>query len=253
MKTICLIFVFVVTISFAASDVFAQQLTVETNKDAFEPGEIVMVSGSIPEGASGDLVALEIKNSAGETILLRTVELDSDGKFDLTFKIPQSEESGNFEILATAEISGNKISETKSITQETQSQVSDVTQNDESGGGCLIATATYGSELAPQVQTLREIRDNSLLETQSGTNFMNFFNEFYYSFSPTIADLERENPVFREAVKITITPMIASLSILNHVDMNTESEVLGYGLSLIALNVGMYFVAPVFVISRIRK
>ena len=34
---------------------------------------------------------------------------------------------------------------------------------DSEGGGCLIATATYGSELVPQVQQLREIRDNSLL------------------------------------------------------------------------------------------
>ena len=28
----------------------------------------------------------------------------------------------------------------------------------EEGGGCLIATATYGSEMSPQVQQLRELR-----------------------------------------------------------------------------------------------
>ena len=37
------------------------------------------------------------------------------------------------------------------------------------GGGCLIATAAFGSELAPQVQFLREIRDNNVLQTESGT------------------------------------------------------------------------------------
>jgi len=120
-------------------------------------------------------------------------------------------------------------------------------------GGCLIATATYGSELAPQVQQLRELRDNKLLQTESGTSFMNSFNDFYYSFSPYIADYERENPVFREAVKIAITPMITSLSILNYVDMDSEAEVLGYGISLILLNVGMYFVAPMMIIWKIRK
>ena len=120
-------------------------------------------------------------------------------------------------------------------------------------GGCLIATATYGSELAPQVQQLRELRDNSLLQTESGTSFMNTFNDVYYSFSPVIADYERENPVFKEAVKITITPLLSSLSILNHVDMDSEAEVLGYGISLIVLNLGMYFVAPVIVIHKIRK
>ena len=120
-------------------------------------------------------------------------------------------------------------------------------------GGCLIATATYGSELAPQVQQLRELRDNSLLQTESGIQFMGMFNDVYYSFSPIIADYERENPVFREMVKIAITPMISSLSILNYVDMDSESEVLGYGISLILLNIGMYLGIPAIVIVGIKK
>ena len=82
---------------------------------------------------------------------------------------------------------------------------------------------------------------------------MESFNQFYYSFSPTIADLERENPVFKEAVKLAITPLLSSLSLLNYVDMNSEVEVLGYGISLILLNVGMYFVLPAFVIHRINN
>jgi len=132
--------------------------------------------------------------------------------------------------------------------------VSAINQSDsENGGGCLIATATYGSELAPQVQQLRELRDNSLLQTESGASFMKSFNDFYYSFSPYIADYERENPVFKEMVKIAITPMISSLSILNYVDMDSEVEVLGYGISLILLNVGMYVGIPAIVIIKIRK
>ena len=120
-------------------------------------------------------------------------------------------------------------------------------------GGCLIATATFGSELAPQVQQLREIRDQKLMKTESGQLFLNYFNEFYYSFSPVIADYERENPVFKETVKIVITPMLSTLSILNYVDMDSEAEALGYGISLILLNVGMYFVAPAIIIYKIRK
>jgi len=120
-------------------------------------------------------------------------------------------------------------------------------------GGCLIATATFGSEMTPQVQQLRELRNNSLLSTQSGTAFMVGFNQFYYSFSPIIADLEREHPVFKEAVKITITPMISSLSLLNYVNMDSEFEVLGYGISLIILNLGMYVAAPVVIIHKLRK
>ena len=121
------------------------------------------------------------------------------------------------------------------------------------GGGCLIATATFGSELAPQVQQLRELRDNHLLNTESGTLFIESFNQFYYSFSPYIADYERENPIFREMVKLVITPMISSLSILNYVDMDSERSVLGYGISLILLNAMMYVGIPAVVIVGIKK
>jgi|SRR3989344_2645910 len=122
-----------------------------------------------------------------------------------------------------------------------------------SGGGCLIATATYGSELAPQVQFLREIRDDTVLSTASGASFMTAFNTFYYLFSPTIADWERQNPVFKEIVKLTITPLLTSLSLLQYVDIDSEDEMLGYGTALILLNVGMYFVAPVILITKLKN
>ena len=122
---------------------------------------------------------------------------------------------------------------------------------EEEGGGCLIATATYGSEMSQQVQQLRELRDNQLLQTESGTAFMSTFNDIYYSFSPIIADYERENPYFKESVKLAITPMISTLSLMENAE--TESEVLGLGLSVIALNLGMYLGAPAIIIIGIRK
>jgi plastocyanin len=119
------------------------------------------------------------------------------------------------------------------------------------GGGCLIATATYGSEMATEVQQLRELRDNTLLNTESGTAFMSTFNDVYYSFSPIVADYERENPYFKEAVKLAITPMISSLSLMENA--NSESEVLSIGISVIMLNLGMYLGVPAIVVIGIRK
>jgi DNA-binding beta-propeller fold protein YncE len=126
-----------------------------------------------------------------------------------------------------------------------------ITEEESKGGGCLIATAAYGSEMSPQVQLLREIRDNQLMNTESGTAFMSGFNELYYSFSPTIADMERESPIFKEIVKAGLTPMISSLSLMENA--NSESEVLGLGLSVIALNLGMYLGVPAVVVIGIRK
>jgi hypothetical protein len=119
------------------------------------------------------------------------------------------------------------------------------------GGGCLIATATYGSEMAPQVQQLRELRDNQLLQTESGTAFMSTFNDIYYSFSPIIADMEREHPLFKDAVKLAITPMISTLSLMESAE--SESEVLSIGISVIVLNLGMYLAVPAVVVIGVRK
>ena len=137
------------------------------------------------------------------------------------------------------------------LSQESPIMTSSEDKSTEEGGGCLIATATYGSEMATEVQQLRELRDNQLLQTESGTQFMGTFNDIYYSFSPVIADYERENPLFKEAVKIAITPMISSLSLMENA--NSESEVLGMGLSVIMLNLGMYLGVPVVVVIGIKK
>ena len=121
------------------------------------------------------------------------------------------------------------------------------------GGGCLIATASFGSELSPQVQLLREIRDNTVLQTKFGSAFMTGFNQLYYSFSPTVADYERENLIFKEAVKLTLVPLLTSLTLLQYADIDSESEMLGYGIGIILLNIGMYFVAPAVLIMKVRK
>ena len=132
------------------------------------------------------------------------------------------------------------------LTQETPTE-----PPQDNGGGCLIATATYGSEMATQVQQLREIRDNQLLNTKSGKSFVNSFNDVYYSFSPIVADYERENPVFREAVKLAITPMISTLSIMSYAE--SDSEVVSLGVGVILLNLGMYLGVPVAVVVGFKK
>jgi titin len=114
--------------------------------------------------------------------------------------------------------------------------------------GCLIATASYGTELAPQVQQLREIREKTLLTTNSGTTFLGAFNDVYYSFSPTIADWERQSPVFKDLVKVMITPMLSTLSVLNYVDINSEQQMLGYGVGIILLNVVIYVGLPAMLV-----
>jgi len=131
-----------------------------------------------------------------------------------------------------------------------QNEIQDV---NEDGGGCLIATAAFGSELSTNVQMLREVRDTQIMNTQVGAMFLSGFNQFYYSFSPTIADMERQSTTFKEFVKITITPLLTTLSLLNHLDINSEEEMIGWGIGILFLNVGFYFGIPFFVAIKLKR
>ncbi len=180
-------------------------------------------------------------------------------KSKLVIQIPDHDNTWNIAVFSTIGDLPNHLEEIAStlnsftILTESKDVKPIASENTKKGGGCLITTAAFGSELAPQVQMLRELRDNTLLKTSSGSAFMTEFNQFYYSFSPTVADWEKQNPVFREIVKATITPLITTLSILNYVDVDSEDEMLGYGIGIILLNIGMYFVAPAFIILRIKR
>lgn len=183
-------------------------------------------------------------------------QFPENGKYTVTINVsgilfqPIPEESVLFPVSIGNEPDSS--GETPQGQTTNQSAEDSETENSE-GGGCLIATAAYGSELAPQVQQLREIRDSQLMSTEAGSAFMELFNQFYYSFSPTIADYERENPAFKETVKVTLVPLITSLSVLNHVDVDSEESVLGYGIGLILLNLGMYLAGPTVVIMKVGK
>jgi hypothetical protein len=262
-------------VSLGLSPAFAQtEFTLSSSMDSYEPGELVAISGVTQ---SEQIVSIQVKDPTGKTLLVRSITADNSGNYSLEFKIPKTATQGNYIIVASVSIDmipiietitvpvQDKIIETESsLTESSPTEVDDsvcgkgtIMKNgkcvvDESeGGGCLIATATYGSEMATEVQQLRELRDNQLMNTESGTAFMGTFNHIYYSFSPIIADYERENPLFKEAVKIAITPMISSLSLME--SANSESEVLGLGLSIIALNLGMYLGVPAMMIVGIRR
>ena len=227
-------------------------ITVETNFDLFEQGQLVMITGNTEEKS----VAIKVKDPTGTSILVRSITADSDGNFELKFRISQTAIHGDYQVIVSTIIDNIPVISTTTFEVVEKGEKVTPTEQDtkeERKGGCLIATAAFGSEMAPQVQFLREIRDNTVLQTESGSAFMTGFNQFYYSFSPTVADYERENPAFKEAVKITLTPLLASLALLQYADIDSESEMLGYGIGIILLNIGMYFVAPAVLIMKIRK
>ncbi len=123
----------------------------------------------------------------------------------------------------------------------------------DNGGGCLVATAAFGSELDHRVQLLREVRDSKVSSTESGRAFMDAFNSAYYSFSPHVADYMRENPSLMGAARVLLTPMLLSLEIMSHAEEGSEVQVLAYGSLLILLNIGIYAAVPAVVLARLQS
>jgi hypothetical protein len=114
--------------------------------------------------------------------------------------------------------------------------------------GCLIATAAFESELAPQVQELREFRDGLALKTKAGASFMNIFNSWYYSFSPGVADFERNQDWLKSAVRTSVYPLLGildlSTTLFHTLSFNGEVAIVGAGLTASSL-IGLVYFAPV--------
>jgi len=122
---------------------------------------------------------------------------------------------------------------------------------------CIIATATYGSELADEVQFLRGFRDNLVMSTFAGSRFMRVFNAWYYSFSPAVAGFIAQQPILKAAMKIILYPLIGILHLSSSTygvfSLYPELGVVIAGLVASSLIGIVYFSIPLMALWRITK
>ena len=235
------------------STVLAEEVIITIPEGTSREGCEIMQECYIPDRLSisvGDKIIWQNEDTAFHTVTSGKPESGSDNKFDSGMFSKGEEYSHEFRKSGTFDYFCllHPWMEGTIIVEKSNSE-----NNSENGGGCLIATATYGTELAPQVQYLREIRDEIVLSTNSGAVFMTEFNQMYYWFSPGISDLERQSPIFRDLVRLFITPMISSFSIMEFAESGNDLHVLILGSSVILLNLGLYVGTPSYAGLIIRK
>lgn len=220
------------------------------------------VSGRV-EGHGGDSkisVKIVQKNSCSDTNNFNTCKVVKFSQEKALVKIDTSVESGQTYLF---EFWNGAIFDTKQVEYDIElgynklvevSSGSSSSGGSSGGGGCLIATAAFGSELTPQVQFLRDFRDNRILSTAGGSSFMYVFNTWYYSFSPYVADYERQQPWLQQTVKTAIYPLLGILQLAekSYAIVPGEYGSIAAGLLSSSLIGAVYFMPIALPIKQVR-
>ena len=198
-------------------DAAKQKYTIRELKDLGL--ELVFLGSQVSNQTTLNLKIFKVNNQEQEIVLNRDINVTVQStppyfnRLPITFPNIVPLDVGQYNITATwgALLYSDTFEIVESI--PTTNESNENTNEAKNNVGCLIATAAFGSELAPQVQMLREFRDSRVLSTSSGTRFLQIFNAWYYSFSPTIADIEKQNSLLQTIVRNSLYPLIGILQI----------------------------------------
>jgi hypothetical protein len=262
----------------------ALSITVSTNKAQFLPGETVSISGVVGDNQSNPVfgagVSIQVNDPRNKVVQVQLVFSDRSGAYVDPLVLRMDSIQGQYSVYASASKSGysngqnqtqftvltQTTSTSTSATSSTTSSLTSHTATSSSSsssattnpmGKCLIATATYGSELAPEVTLLRDFRDSEVLRTSAGESFMLVFNAFYYSFSPGVASFIASHNNIKTGMKILLYPLIGILHVSSLMfaatSFNTEIAVTVAGV-LASFGIGVVYLGPILtVLSRLFK
>jgi len=167
----------------------------------------VALVASLPVGVSGGLAPNPVTPPSG-------------GSVHSTFSLVVSSTATSTTAIITLSGTGGGLNTATMITLVIQSTVttSTATSVATSTGPwtppkCVIATATFGSEVSPAVQFLRNFRDRLVLSTTAGSAFMQVFNAWYYSFSPSVAQFIANNDPIRAPIRVLLYPLLGILGV----------------------------------------
>lgn len=256
-------------------------LTASTDKTQYAPGETVTIMGKVSDNQSNPVAGVSVSIQVNDPpIDILSAVSDQSGSYTDQFTLSGALQQGSYTVYISASKAGYNTAQqqltftvfpqttTAIVTvQSTASEISVMSSTFTTSTTqispqtkCFIATATFGSELSPEVTLLRTFRDSEILRTVAGRNFMVSFNAFYYSFSPQVASFIASNTPVKYAMRVLLYPLIGILSISYRISTSmTFNRELGVTLAGIfaSLGIGAVYVGPVvnvvFSLRRLRK
>lgn len=82
---------------------------------------------------------------------------------------------------------------------------------------CVIATAAYGSPMAPEVVYMRNVRDGMIGSTPTGRILRDAFNTWYYSWSPPVASWISTSETLRAVFRVLLIPIVVIVHVAGYV------------------------------------
>jgi peptide/nickel transport system substrate-binding protein len=191
--------------------------------------------------------------SEGDKAASGTLQIESEEYWEYIQSGPAADEV--FKTIQASTTTGGQQATVNPNDQTPQESSPPASQPSSGGGGCLIATAAFGSELSPQIQFLRSFRDNHILSTATGSSFMTAFNAWYYSFSPQVAEYERQQPWLQQTVKIIIYPLLGILQLSEKAFVMIPGEYGSIMAGFVASSlIGAVYISPIAIsIKKIRQ
>jgi hypothetical protein len=223
--------------------VLPSSITCQASKSSIVESDTITIYGSLSPALAGKVILLTY-TKPDATIITRSATTLSNGSYSDVY---QPDAKGSWMVNASW------VGDTSYQNSSSPNVSFEVTQRSSTpGSGCVIATATYGSAMASQVQVLRDFRETIALKTFAGSSFMLVFNSWYYSWSPSVAATIAPNDSLRAAMAVVLQPILYILQVatatFSALSFNGEFAIVMTGFVAVAL-IGLVYFVPIFTLA----
>jgi len=207
-----------------------EDLTASTNSINI-PGCIYIINDVNEDGSPDDSIYIP-ERKIGDYL----IAVIPDSGASPTDKYSLEVSAGNISIMLADDVQIGDVPSQGYIVRSTETEIEQIIP-EETFPWCFIATAAYGTPMTDEVQILRKFRDEYLLTNPLGQ----VFTDFYYKFSPPIAEFITDHPSLKPIVRVGLLPTVVMSTVVVNTTAIEKVVILGL-LVLVSVLVAVWVV-----------